>query len=143
MPADYPPLLDTLGRGAPIAVRGVSGGCIADARIAEFADGSSVFVKSGDGAFRAEAAGLEELAAARAIRVPEVLAVDGDALVLERIVSAAACQDFFEIFGRRFARLHEHRGPACGFGGDNTLGSTPQPNSPVAGDWDEVAIRSF
>jgi fructosamine-3-kinase len=138
MPADYPPLLDTLGRGAPIAVRGVSGGCIADARIAEFADGSSVFVKSGDGAFRAEAAGLEELAAARAIRVPEVLAVDGDALVLERIVSAAACQDFFEIFGRRFARLHEHRGPACGFGGDNTLGSTPQPNSPVAGDWDDL-----
>ena len=39
---------------------------------------------------------------------------------------------------RRFARLHEHRGPACGFGGDNALGSTPQPNSPVAGDWDDL-----
>ena len=40
-------------------------------------------------------AGLEELAAARAIRVPEVLAVDGDALVLERIAPVAACPDFF------------------------------------------------
>jgi protein-ribulosamine 3-kinase len=139
MTADYPSLLDTLERGAPVALRGVSGGCIADARIAEFADGSSVFVKSGDGAFRQEAVGLEELAAANAIRVPEVLAVDEDALVLECIESAPACNDFFEIFGRRFARLHEQRGRASGFSGDNTLGSTLQPNEPVEGSWDGIA----
>ena len=132
---DYPSLLDTLGRGAPVALQGVTGGCIADARIVGFADGSSVFVKSGAGAFREEAAGLQELAAADAIRVPRVLAVDGDALVLERIESAPAREAFFETFGRRFARLHEYRGRACGFAADNTIGATPQPNAPLGADW--------
>jgi len=140
-PGDYPHLLDTLGRGAPVALRGVSGGCIAQARIAEFADGSAVFVKSGDGGFVQEAAGLSALAAARAIRVPRVLAVDDDALVLEHIESAPACRDFFEIFGRRFAKLHEHRGRACGFAADNTIGSTPQPNAPLAADWHALPDR--
>jgi len=139
MTTRYPALLDLLERGAPVALRGVSGGCIADARIAEFADGSAVFVKSGGGAFRQEAAGLAELAAARAIRVPAVLAVDDDALVLERIESAPACAGFFELFGRRFAKLHEYRGRACGFAADNTLGSTPQPNAPLAGEWSGLA----
>ena len=137
-PTDYPPLLDELGRGAPVALRGVSGGCIADARIAEFADGGSVFVKSGGGAFAQEAAGLEELAASRAVRVPRVLAVDDDALVLERIDSAPARPDFFEHFGRRFAQLHERRGRACGFTADNTIGATPQPNAPLADAWNDL-----
>ncbi|MEJ2383389.1 MAG: fructosamine kinase family protein [Xanthomonadales bacterium] len=135
---DTPAILDTLGRGAPVALRGVSGGCIADARIAEFADGSSVFVKSGGGAFREEAAGLEELALAQAIRVPRVLAVDAGGLVLERIEAAAACDGFFELFGRRFAKLHERRGRACGFAADNTIGATPQPNAPLTGRWDAL-----
>ena len=140
-PGDYPSLLDTLGRGAPVALRGVSGGCIADARIAEFADGGSVFVKSGGGSFRQEAAGLEELAAARAIRVPRVLAVDDGALVLERIESAPPCRGFFGIFGRRFAKLHECRGRACGFTADNAIGSTPQPNAPLEADWAALPDR--
>lgn len=136
--SDYPPLLDELGRGAPVSLRGVSGGCIADARIAEFADGSAVFVKSGGGAFLQEAAGLEELASARAVRVPRVLAVDDAALVLERIVSASPCSGFFEHFGRSFAQLHEHRGRACGFMADNTIGATPQPNAPLEADWETL-----
>ena len=136
----YPAILDQLGRGAPVSSTGVGGGCIADSRIVTFPDGSSVFVKQASGApdmFQREAEGLEALAAAGAIRVPSVLAVDGSALVLEHIGQAARGPDFFETFGRRFARMHRHRGAACGFTHDNYIGSTPQVNRPLAGAWPE------
>lgn len=137
---DYPAILDRLGRGKPVRLAGVGGGCIADARIAEFADGGSVFVKTAAGSpdmFEREAEGLEALAAADAIRVPRVLAVDSGALVLEHIEQAPRKAGFFEAFGRRFARLHRHRGPASGFAHDNYIGATPQPNRPLDGPWTE------
>jgi len=84
----YPAILDTLGRGAPVRIDGVDGGCIADAAVAAFADGFRVFVKRVAGApgmFEAEAEGLRALAAAGAIRVPQVLAVGADSLVLELV----------------------------------------------------------
>ena len=57
----------------------------------------------------------------RAVRVPRVLAVAPDALVLENIQPAPRRVDFFERFGRAFARLHRHFGPACGFPHDARL----------------------
>ena len=45
MSVAYPPVLDRLDRGAPVRLAAVGGGCIAQAQVAEFADGSSVFVK--------------------------------------------------------------------------------------------------
>ena len=138
MVPSYPPILDRLDKGVPVNVRRVGGGCIADARIAGFADGSRVFVKTAAGfpdMFLSEAEGLEALAAAGAIHVPAVLAVDSDALVLEHVDAAPRRADYFERFGRAFARLHRHHGPACGFARDNYIGSTPQRNDPVAGDW--------
>jgi len=138
---DYPPILDELGRGAPIALKGLGGGCIADAAVAEFADGSRVFVKRVAGApgmFESEAAGLRALAASGAIRVPQVLAVSGDALVLEMIQAGPRRPDFFEDFGRRFAALHRHRGKTCGFAHDNFIGATPQPNEPLDGSWESA-----
>ena len=139
MPADYPSILEQLGRGAPTALQPVGGGCIADAAVASFADGSRAFVKRLSGApemFAAEAEGLRALASAGAIRVPQVLAVSDDALVLELIDSAPRRPDFFEDFGRRFAALHHARGKACGFSRDNFIGATPQPNRPLDTDWD-------
>ena len=88
MNRDYPTILDELGRGRPVQLSSVSRGCIAKARVASFADGSSVFVKSAagtSGMFESEAEGLRALAAAGSIRVPEVLAVGKDAMVLEMI----------------------------------------------------------
>jgi fructosamine-3-kinase len=89
--------------------------------------------------FEAEAAGLRALAATRAIRVPQVLAVSPTALVLELIEPAARRTGFAEDFGRRFAALHLHRGKACGFPHDNFIGATPQPNSPLDARWEEAA----
>jgi fructosamine-3-kinase len=142
MSSSYPPLLDELGRGAPIQLRGLGGGCIAEAAVAEFADGSRVFVKRAagqPGMFEAEAAGLSALAETGSIRVPRVLAVSAGALVLEMIEAAPRKPGFFADFGRRFADLHRHRGKACGFPADNFIGSTPQANQPLDGPWEAAA----
>lgn len=140
MSSEYPPILDELGRGPPVRLRRVGGGCIADARVAVFADGSRVFVKTHEnaaGMFECEAFGLRALAAADAIRVPEVFAVGRNALVLEMIDEGRKQPGFFESFGRSFARLHRCHGPQCGFPHDNYIGSTPQRNAPLSGSWEE------
>ncbi len=142
MSGAYPSILDELGRGAPMKLLGVGGGCIADARVATFKDGSKVFVKCAAGTpemFEREAEGLRALAAVAAIRVPEVLAANEQALVLEWIWQAPKKRDFFETFGRNFATLHRHRAKACGFPHDNFIGSTRQVNEPLDGPWDEAA----
>ncbi|MDT8322429.1 MAG: fructosamine kinase family protein [Xanthomonadales bacterium] len=144
MSVSYPPILDELARGAPRALTPVGGGCIAAAAIASFADGSSVFVKRAAGVgglFECEAEGLRALASAGVIRVPEVLAVSTDALVLERIHPGRKGPGFAAYFGRRFAALHRQRGKACGFAHDNFIGATPQPNRPLAGPWEEVSAE--
>ena len=139
----YPPILDALGRGAPISLASIGGGCIADAKVAAFEDGGKVFIKTADGVaqshmFQREAEGLAALACARAIRLPEVLAVDQHALVLEWISGAQKKPGFAKTFGRNFAKLHEYRGKTCGFPQDNFIGSTRQCNAPVDGKWEDA-----
>lgn len=137
----YPAILDSLDRGKPEDVSAVGGGCIAQAAVATFADGSKAFVKRAAGEpkmFEREAEGLRALGAVSALRVPEVLAVSGDALVLEFIEQGSRAEDFFTDFGRRFALLHQDRGSVCGFAHDNFIGATPQPNQPVVDSWDEA-----
>jgi protein-ribulosamine 3-kinase len=141
MSGAYPSILDELGRGAPVNLVNIGGGCIADARVATFEDGSKVFVKSSSGApemFKFEALGLRALADTEAIRVPEVLAISEQDLVLELIRQAPRKKGFFETFGRDFATLHRHRGKACGFPHDNFIGSTRQLNQPLDGTWDKA-----
>lgn len=138
----YPAILDELGLGPPLHLLPVGGGCIAQAQAAIFEDGTRVFVKRAAGhvgMFAREAEGLEALAGAKAIRVPRVLACNPEALVLEWIEPAPRKKGFFAGFGRAFARLHDFRGPCSGFPQDNFIGSTPQVNRPVAGDWGAVS----
>ncbi|TFH46130.1 MAG: hypothetical protein E4H01_10490, partial [Lysobacterales bacterium] len=143
----YPPILDELGRGAPVGLVGIGGGCIANTAMATFENRSRVFVKSVTGGhekfesemFEREAEGLRALAAARVIRVPEVLAVGEQALVLEMIQAAPKKHDFAEDFGRRFAALHHQRGKSCGFAHDNFIGASRQYNDPLGGPWDAAA----
>ena len=147
MSGAYPSILDELGRGAPVNLMSSGVWCIYNARVATFEDGSKVFVKCAAGTaamvkpnmFKREAEGLHALAATSAIRVPEVLAVDEQALVLEMIRQAPKKRGFFEAFGQNFALLHSHRGKACGFGHDNFIGSTRQLNQPLGGPWNEAA----
>jgi fructosamine-3-kinase len=125
-----------------VSLASVGGGCIADARIVSFEDGSRVFIKrlaGAPGMFEKEAEGLRALAAANAIRVPQVLAVDEQTLVLELIREAPRKRNFSESFGHNFAQLHQHRGRACGFPHDNFIGATQQRNDPLDGPWENAA----
>jgi len=142
MNGNYPSILDELDLGEPTGLVSVGGGCIADAAIAHFSDGSRVFVKRVAGApemFEREAEGLSALATAGAIRVPAVLAVSPEALVLELISQAPRNPDFSESFGRDFAKLHDYRGKTFGFFHDNFIGSTRQCNEPLDAPWNGAA----
>jgi protein-ribulosamine 3-kinase len=140
---DYPDILDTLGQGKPLKMAAVGGGCIADTRLATFVDGSRVFVKTRGKSlsphmFKCEAQGLKALAEPGALRVPNVLAVDENALVLEYIESAPAKPGFDEAFGSGLADLHRCRAKTFGFPADNFIGASPQRNDPVGCSWGDA-----
>ena len=90
--------------------------------------------------FAAEAAGLEELAASETVRVPYPVVhgvADGHAfLVLEYIEFSSAGKTSGAVFGKQLALLHQQPRPYFGWHRDNTIGSTPQPNTPHD-DWIE------
>ena len=96
-------------------------------------------------ALEAEAAGLQALAKADALRVPAVLAV-GDAgghalLALEwlDLEPAAASDGTVQAqLGERLAMQHRMTAPRCGWQRDNTIGATLQLN-----EWDDDWVRFF
>lgn len=112
----------------------VSGGCINDAEILHTDSGTQFFIKTNynnlPGMFLNEANGLKELINANAIRVPKVIYVEENFILLEAIKSASKSNNFFEDFGRRFARLHKYKDKYFGFYENNYIGSTPQINIP-------------
>lgn len=125
--------------GQPFTIRGqspVGGGCINDAVVVEDRD-HRFFVKLNlhdrRGMFEAEAAGLAELARTQAVRVPNPICV-GEAggrsfLVLEHIRLDRASGKTLTIFGAQLAQLHRATAATFGWERDNTIGSTPQPNT--------------
>jgi len=143
-------LSDKLGAclGSPV-VKGAAaaGGDINQAFVAQLADGRKVFVKTQaralPGLFPCEARGLEWLAAARALRVPEVLhASDADAqgpacLVLELIESARPSSRHDEQLGEGLAALHRAGADGFGLDHDNYLATLPQHNRQRA-RWSEL-----
>jgi fructosamine-3-kinase len=121
------------------STRPVGGGCISDAQRVELADGRVVFVKSGaglaDDLLTVEAAGLRWLAESGGVRVPEVLALGEQVLVLEWIEAGAATGTTAERLGRGLARLHASGAPGFGWVRDGFIGSLPQRNTPLTDDW--------
>lgn len=118
------------------------GGSINDSCVLSGRDGRRWFLKLNDASqadmFAAEAAGLEAMAAAKAVRVPQPLAwgtADNRAyLLLEcldlgRAGTAAAAE-----LGRQLAAQHHVTQERFGWHRDNTIGSTPQPNG-WCDDW--------
>jgi len=126
-----------LGEGVRL-LGSVGGGCINTAARGVTASGTPFFVKTNDrapaGMFVAEAAGLAALRDAGGCRVPAVLGVREDLLVLEWIDSGSAGAGYSEALGRGLATQHRVTRALCGFDSDNYIGSTPQPN-PDERDW--------
>ena len=123
-----------------VSQSGVGGGCIAQTTALELASGKTVFVKSGaqhTDMFFQEAKGLKEIAKAKAIRVPEVLHVEEEFLLLEHIASSKRAKDFSTRFGKAFAQMHRHSAQSFGFDADNYIGSTPQKNLPRGETWQD------
>jgi len=119
----------------------VGGGCINSAY--RISDGSrSFFVKLNQAdkraMFEAEFAGLQELAQANAIRVPNPLCVgeqdNQSYLVMEYLELGRATNATSARLGSDLARLHRTRQRRFGWDRDNTIGSTPQIN-PWEGNW--------
>jgi protein-ribulosamine 3-kinase len=113
----------------------VSGGSINQCSGFETASGT-IFVKHGGAdclpVFEAEAAGLAELARAKALRIPNVLnaSIEGETafLVLEWIDLLPAKTRSEQLLGERLALQHRVTRDQFGWDRDNTIGSTPQSN---------------
>lgn len=121
--------------------RAVSGGSINSCYRWE-CDAAALFVKVADierlDMLRAEADGLRELAGAHALRVPDVLACgragEWAFLALEWVDAGSATADSERKLGARLAAQHRVTAREFGWRRDNTIGLTPQRNSPLA-DW--------
>lgn len=90
--------------------------------------------------FAAEAAGLTELAGTDTVRVPSPV-VHGNTdehsfLVLEYIEFGSSGKTSDRLLGQQLALLHQQPQPYFGWHRDNTIGSTPQPNT-RKDDWIE------
>jgi fructosamine-3-kinase len=118
----------------------LSGGDINDAFVLRLVDGRRVFCKLNAAAdpamFPAEARGLAWLGQARALRIPEVLAVDSHFLALEYLEPARHRGGFDEELGRGLSALHRFGAPSFGLDHDNFIGRLPQANAPLP-SWNE------
>ncbi len=127
----------------PVARRSVGGGCINSAYVLEGAK-RRYFVKTNRASalemFQAEAEGLDELARANAVRVPQPVCAGstGDIayLVMEYIPLGGSQRQAAGRLGHELAALHSTTSDAFGWYRDNTIGSTPQVNR-VNRDWPE------
>lgn len=122
---------------AVVSVARVAGGDINDAFELGLAGRRSVFLKTHANApltmFDAEAAGLEFLREARALRVPEVLSVapageSAPFLLLEFIRPGRPRPEFDVTLGRGLAALHRFGAPSFGFRAANFIGRLVQDN---------------
>jgi protein-ribulosamine 3-kinase len=116
-------------------VRPLGGGCINQAVLAVTSSGQ-FFIKWNVpellAMFEAEAKGLDILAKAGEIRVPEVYHYGyNDAcayLILEFVEQEAQAKNFWKNFGIALSMLHRHTKPRFGLDFNNYIGSLPQQN---------------
>lgn len=114
---------------------GVGGGCINTAYQLQ-TDEHDFFIKLNRPSlaymFEAEAQGIQEMSAAQAVRVPEVICygtADGHSyLVLEYISLGSLRGHAASALGEQLAAMHKVEQPYFGWHIDNTIGSTPQIN---------------
>jgi fructosamine-3-kinase len=125
---------------AVAATAPVAGGDISTATKLRLSNGRSAFMKTfthaPTGFFEAEAAGLRWIGEAGGVRVPEVLAVEADCLILEWVEPGKLTTEAATDFGRALATTHEAGAPAYGLERDGFIGRLPLPNK-AAPTWAE------
>ena len=119
----------TVVRSAPLG-----GGCIADVRRIELADGRRLVAKFGRG-LAIEAWMLRWLKERADAPVPAVHHADDDLLLMDYVEHDGGLSTSAEAhLGEIVAALHAVTGPSFGFERDTVLGGLPQPN-PATPDW--------
>jgi len=120
------------GYGEVVSSQYTGGGCINNGATLGTRAGVTFFLKTNPQApgdmFAREAEGLQALAIPGAPQVPKPYLWGGGYLLLEDLSPAARRADYWAVFGRQLAHLHNHTHPEFGFQHDNFIGSTPQPN---------------
>ncbi len=117
----------------------IGGGCINQSF--KLADAQRIFfVKLNDASrlamFEAEAAGLQQIASARSVRTPLPVCqgiADGQAFLVLEYLDLCSHGDAAAL-GQQLAQMHRQVQSHFGWRRDNTLGSTPQRNTPTS-DW--------
>lgn len=121
-----------------ISSSALGGGCIANSSVIKSELGNKYFLKSynsDNSILFNEANGLKELTKANAIRIPKVILVTEQYLVLEFISSGQRKQNFSELFGQQFAQMHRMTSDQFGFYENNFIGSNQQINLPLQNNW--------
>lgn len=131
--------LRAAGLGSLQGLRPLTGGDIAAAYRVE-ANGQRAFLKAGAAGhpFAAEALALQEIAATRTLRVPRVLAsgvAEGAGYLLLEWIDLAGDGDWVAA-GLRLAAQHAHVHSSHGWPRENTIGASPQSNTPST-NWAE------
>jgi protein-ribulosamine 3-kinase len=131
------------GYGEIMASRPAGGGCINNGAHLETASGQALFLKTNPHSpadmFAREAEGLEELRIADGPRVPRAYLHGERFILLEDLAPAPRRPDYWPVFGRQLAALHDRTDSRFGFSHDNYIGSTPQPNAWTADGYEFFA----
>ncbi|MEM9400330.1 MAG: fructosamine kinase family protein [Verrucomicrobiota bacterium] len=127
----------------------IAGGCINEAYIISSESGKSFFTKLNKTSllsmFEAEFDALKIIDETKTIRVPKPVAVGNSEnksfIVLEYIrMGSNTSPECQKLMGQRLALMHKQTGKQFGWFCNNTIGSTPQINTPCS-DWIEFYTR--
>ena len=116
--------------------RGIGGGSINAAHVLESTEGIKYFVKLNHASlldmFEAEAEGLNEMLSANAIKVPTPICwgiSDNESYIVMEYIPLGG-KGSGQKLGEQLAAMHRKQWDKFGWTRDNTIGSTPQPNTP-------------
>ena len=116
----------------------IDGGSIASSQIIKTESGKTYFLKSygsNKNILQCEINGLKELEKSKTIRIPKVIAVTDQFLLLEFIPTGRKRNDFSKTFGKQFAKMHKTISDKFGFYESNFIGSNPQVNIKQCESW--------
>ena len=133
------------GHGEIASIRAVGGGCINQGTRLQTTSGGLFFLKTNSRVppdlFAREADGLHILRTDDGPRVPMPYLVGFDFLLMEDLSPASRSKNYWAVFGRQLAALHNHVNLSFGFPHDNYIGSTPQENTWVEDGYTFFAER--
>ena len=139
--------LSEQGFGSVISSQSVGGGCINNGVRLNTSSGKNFFLKTNSNCpadmFACEVDGLKVLRVPGGPRVPQPYLHGAKFLLMEDLAPTRPSGDYWEMFGRQMAALHNHTNQRFGFDGDNYIGSTPQKNPWTDDGYDFYANHRF